>query len=280
MALELSGGGEGSGAAATGGGMSAPAGSSAAPPNGALAPTSAAPAAASGAAPNVARNPRPAAPPVTAQTKSDPSPPVPARKKTEPAPIAQSPAEPTPSVDKRPEPFTAKEPDSLPEIGTEESSEAAGALSAENPQDLDQIAGSGNGPQSGAANHQQGAGKGSGAPGSGAAGPPGVGGGGGAGGGGGNLITFGAPGGPGIVRMAKPRYPDEAKRLGKEGIVVMKLSLDETGAVYDVEILQGAGFGMDEASREAVMLSRFRPASVQGRPVASQAILPIHFKLR
>lgn len=60
----------------------------------------------------------------------------------------------------------------------------------------------------------------------------------------------------------------------------MKLSLDETGSVSDVEILQGAGYGMDEASREAALLLRFRPATAKGRPVPCQAILPIHFKLR
>jgi protein TonB len=80
--------------------------------------------------------------------------------------------------------------------------------------------------------------------------------------------------------MAQPRYPLEARRLKKEGVVVLKLSLDETGAVFDVLVMQSAGFGMDEASREAVLLSRFRPATSKGRPVACLAILPIHFKLR
>jgi protein TonB len=97
---------------------------------------------------------------------------------------------------------------------------------------------------------------------------------------GGSLVTFGTPGGPGIVRMAQPRYPREARRLGKEGIVVLKLSLDATGAVHDVEVMRGVGFGLEEASREAVLLSRFRPATLRGRPVACQVILPIHFKLR
>jgi len=97
---------------------------------------------------------------------------------------------------------------------------------------------------------------------------------------GGSLVTFGTPGGPGIVRMARPRYPHEARRLGKEGVVVLKLSLDEAGAVHDVKVVQGVGFGLEEASREAVLLSRFRPATLKGRPVACQVILPIHFKLR
>ena len=80
--------------------------------------------------------------------------------------------------------------------------------------------------------------------------------------------------------MARPRYPREARRMGKEGVVVLKLSLDATGAVHAVEVLRRVGFGMEEASREAVFLSRFRPATFKGRPVACQTILPIHFKLR
>ncbi|PKN46778.1 MAG: hypothetical protein CVU63_07165 [Deltaproteobacteria bacterium HGW-Deltaproteobacteria-20] len=95
-----------------------------------------------------------------------------------------------------------------------------------------------------------------------------------------SVAKFGTPGGPGIVRMAQPRYPHEARRLGKEGIVLLKLSLDEAGTVRDVEVLRGVGFGTEEASREAVLLSRFRPATFKGRPVACQVILPIHFRLR
>jgi protein TonB len=138
--------------------------------------------------------------------------------------------------------------------------------------------------QAGTGNSSQGQGQGSGPGSSGAGvnlGKPGSGGNThGISGAGSSLVKFGTPGGPGIVRMAQPRYPHEARRLGKEGVVVLKLSLDAAGAVHDVEVLQGVGFGMDEASREAVMLSRFRPATFKGKPVACQVILPIHFKLR
>lgn len=46
-------------------------------------------------------------------------------------------------------------------------------------------------------------------------------------------------------------YPREARRLGKEGTVILKLSLDASGEVGTVEILRSAGFGMEEAAREA-----------------------------
>lgn len=98
--------------------------------------------------------------------------------------------------------------------------------------------------------------------------------------GGGALLDFGAPGGPEIVRLVRPIYPYEARRLGKEGQVILKLSLEATGEVEAVEILQPAGFGMDEAARKAVQQSRFRPATRGGRSVGCQAILPVRFTLR
>jgi protein TonB len=98
--------------------------------------------------------------------------------------------------------------------------------------------------------------------------------------GGGALLDFGTPGGPAIVRLVRPVYPHEARRLGKEGQVILRLSLQASGEVGAIEILQTAGFGMDEAACKAVWQSRFRPASRGGRPVGCQAILPVRFTLR
>ncbi|NCD25873.1 MAG: TonB family protein [Deltaproteobacteria bacterium] len=104
--------------------------------------------------------------------------------------------------------------------------------------------------------------------------------GGGTAGGGMGPLHFGAPNGPGIARLVRPEYPREARRQGREGTVILKLSLDASGHVEAVEILRQAGFGMEEAAREAALRSRFRPATMNGRPVACQAILPLHFQLR
>ena len=98
--------------------------------------------------------------------------------------------------------------------------------------------------------------------------------------GGGGLISFGSPGGPEVARMVMPEYPREARRLGKEGTVVLKISLDAAGEVTAVDVLETPGYGLDESAREAVLRSRFRPAKVGGMPVPCQAILPVHFRLR
>ena len=93
-------------------------------------------------------------------------------------------------------------------------------------------------------------------------------------------MRFGSPGGPGIVRMVMPEYPREARRLGKDGTVVLKLSLDAAGKVEAVEVLESAGYGMDESASIAARFSRFSPARAGGRPVACQVILPVRFSLR
>jgi protein TonB len=116
--------------------------------------------------------------------------------------------------------------------------------------------------------------------GGGGTGGTGLGSGSGSGGGGEGLMSFGSPGGPGVEHMVLPEYPREARRLGKEGVVVLKLSLDADGMVESVEVLETPGYGLDDAAREAVQRSRFHPATVGGVPVACRAILPINFRLR
>ena len=71
-----------------------------------------------------------------------------------------------------------------------------------------------------------------------------------------------------------------ARRLGREGSVVLKLSIDETGRLVDVEVIEKAGFGFDRAAVEAVRKSTFLPAKRNGKPVRSEALLSVKFVLK
>jgi protein TonB len=56
-------------------------------------------------------------------------------------------------------------------------------------------------------------------------------------------------------------YPPEARRLGFEGKVVMRVSIDENGDVVEVKIVTPAGHGFDEAAKKAVLRGvKFKPA--------------------
>ncbi|MGC2062293.1 MAG: TonB family protein [Thermodesulfovibrionales bacterium] len=91
---------------------------------------------------------------------------------------------------------------------------------------------------------------------------------------------FGSISGPAFLHKEMPVYPSLARRLGKEGTVVLSLTVDEKGHLINVEILEHAAFGLTEAAVEAIRKSTFVPAKREGRPVTSKALLPIRFALQ
>ncbi|MFP4071479.1 MAG: energy transducer TonB [Desulfovibrionales bacterium] len=91
---------------------------------------------------------------------------------------------------------------------------------------------------------------------------------------------WGSAHGPRFVETVMPRYPARAKRLGREAVVLLELTLDKQGELVGVEVLDGAGYGFDEEAVLAVKKSRFAPAMLDGKPVASRASLPIRFQLK
>lgn len=91
--------------------------------------------------------------------------------------------------------------------------------------------------------------------------------------------VFGFADGPSFLKMVKPKYPRLARRLGKEGRVVLRLFIDEDGKLINVEIIKSAGYGFDEAAIDAIKASTFNPAKMRGTPIASKAVLPIRFRL-
>ena len=93
-------------------------------------------------------------------------------------------------------------------------------------------------------------------------------------------IAFGSAIGPSFRKQAQPVYPSQARRRGKEGTVLLRLSISERGELTQVEVLDDPGHGFSEAAIEAVRNSSFTPAHHNGRPTAVRAILPIRFTLR
>jgi protein TonB len=92
-------------------------------------------------------------------------------------------------------------------------------------------------------------------------------------------VLFGSEVAPRFLRREIPIYPLMARRLGKEGKVFLRLSIDEKGNLLSVEVIEKAGYGFTEAAVEAVRKSTFLPAKKDGKPIASRALLPIRFQL-
>ncbi len=94
-----------------------------------------------------------------------------------------------------------------------------------------------------------------------------------------DIAELGSADGPAFIKRVLPRYPWVARKTGREGSVLLRLTIDETGRLLDVVVVEKAGFGFDREAIRAVRLSTFRPAIRKGMPVKSEALLYVRFKL-
>ena len=93
-------------------------------------------------------------------------------------------------------------------------------------------------------------------------------------------MRFGDRGAPSFIYQEIPVYPMLARRLGKEGRVLLKLLIDADGTLLNVEVMESPGYGFTEASIEAVKKSTYAPAHRYGIRTATRALLPISFRLQ
>ena len=85
---------------------------------------------------------------------------------------------------------------------------------------------------------------------------------------------------PYYVKRGQARYPLEAKKLRQEGTVVLTLYISARGRLDKIEVKESSGFPLlDEAAITAERQSRFRPAYLGNRPVASKAEVPYRFQV-
>ena len=72
---------------------------------------------------------------------------------------------------------------------------------------------------------------------------------------------------PELVSFVQAPYPEDAEMAEVEGVVLLLIEVDETGAVSKVEVLTEAGYGFDEAAVEAARQFVFSPAETAEGPV-------------
>lgn len=73
---------------------------------------------------------------------------------------------------------------------------------------------------------------------------------------------------PRLAQEVRIPYPEEARRRGVQGAVVFDLLIDSSGVVREVKLLDGPGFGLNEAALGAIRSFKFLPAEVEGKAVA------------
>jgi protein TonB len=82
---------------------------------------------------------------------------------------------------------------------------------------------------------------------------------------------------PKPISVPQPAYTASARAASIEGKVRVRLTVDETGKVVDVSVLQGLGYGLDEAALEAARAATFEPATHCGKAVRATFNISMRF---
>ncbi len=77
-----------------------------------------------------------------------------------------------------------------------------------------------------------------------------------------------------------PDYPLRARRMGYEGLVMLKVLVDVNGEVEDLEVVSSSGYAiLDKAARASVKKWMFEPGTEGGKKKKMWVKIPIRFEL-
>jgi TonB family protein len=82
-----------------------------------------------------------------------------------------------------------------------------------------------------------------------------------------------------ILSKPRPAYTEEARVKKIEGEVLLSMQFSASGEARVERVMRGLGYGLDETAMTAARGIRFRPATRDGGPVDSDAVVHILFQL-
>ena len=84
---------------------------------------------------------------------------------------------------------------------------------------------------------------------------------------------------PKLVKQVDPVYPDEARKAGVEGVVILEAKADEQGNVVDTRILRSVA-PLDQAAIEAVKQWKYEPLIIGGKARNVLFTVTVRFTLK
>lgn len=91
---------------------------------------------------------------------------------------------------------------------------------------------------------------------------------------GGNVIP------PTAVYKPEPGYTEEARKARTQGIVILEMIVDEKGEVRNVKVLKPLPNGLADEAVKAVKLWKYRPGTLEGKPVPVIFNVSVSFRLQ
>ncbi|MCB1008712.1 MAG: energy transducer TonB [Acidobacteria bacterium] len=85
---------------------------------------------------------------------------------------------------------------------------------------------------------------------------------------------------PEKISAPQPQYTEIARKARIQGVVIVQAIIDKQGNVTNVKVLKGLPMGLEEAAVDAIKQWKFRPATLNGKPVTVYYNLTVNFKLQ
>ena len=84
---------------------------------------------------------------------------------------------------------------------------------------------------------------------------------------------------PELLHRVEPDYPNAAKLVGLQGVVILEATVDEQGRVRDAFVLRSATKLLDQAALDAVRQWRYEPLLFHGQPSPFRLTVTVSFSL-
>ncbi|XP_020900709.1 uncharacterized protein LOC110239335 [Exaiptasia diaphana] len=85
---------------------------------------------------------------------------------------------------------------------------------------------------------------------------------------------------PEKVSAPQPQYTEIARKARIQGVVIVQAIIDKAGNVTNVKVLKGLPMGLSEQAVEAIKKWKFKPATLNGKPVDVYYNLTVNFRLQ
>jgi TonB family protein len=86
---------------------------------------------------------------------------------------------------------------------------------------------------------------------------------------------------PSYFRNPLPIYPEAARRMRREGLVTLLVTVESNGLPSSITISNSSGHqALDDAAIRAVQNWKFKPGEINGAPVQSKVEIPVRFSLQ
>ena len=84
---------------------------------------------------------------------------------------------------------------------------------------------------------------------------------------------------PRAIKSPDPKYSNEAREKKIQGPVVLSLVVGPDGRARDVRVERSLGYGLDVQAIKTIKKWKFKPATLDGKPVAVEIKIEVNFRL-